>query len=103
MNKNLGEIIREQRRAKGLSLPQLSRVSGVSASFIGRIETGERFPSAHTLRKLAKPLGFGEVELFQLADFLSDDRQDRIDRLKREIKTEIVYALDHFVRKVDSL
>lgn len=91
MNKNLGEIIREQRRAKGLSLPQLSRVSGVSASFIGRVETGERFPSAHTLRKLAKPLGFGDVELFKLAGYLSQDDTDaQIRKLKGAIKSALM-------------
>ena len=46
-------------------------MSGVSASHLGRIERGERFPSAHILRKIAKPLGFGEDELFTLAGYLS--------------------------------
>jgi len=55
----------------GLTLGQLSEISGVSPSHIGRIERGERFPSAHTLRRIAKPLGFDESELFVLADYLS--------------------------------
>ena len=46
-------------------------MSGVSPSHLGRIERGERFPSALILRKLAKPLGFGEDELFTLAGYLS--------------------------------
>jgi len=43
----------------------------VSSSHLGRIERGERFPSAHILRRIARPLGFEEDELFTLAGFLS--------------------------------
>ena len=46
-------------------------MSGVSSSHLGRIERGERFPSARILRKIAKPLGFEEDELFALAGYLS--------------------------------
>ncbi len=46
-------------------------MSGVSPSHLGRIERGERFPSASILRKLAQPLGFEEDELFTLAGYLS--------------------------------
>jgi transcriptional regulator with XRE-family HTH domain len=54
-----------------LTLQELAERSSVSASHLGRIERGERFPSAHILRKIAKPLGFDEDELFMLAGFLS--------------------------------
>ena len=54
-----------------LTLQELAVMSGVSASHLGRIERGERFPSARILRKIAKPLGFDEDELFTLAGFLS--------------------------------
>jgi transcriptional regulator with XRE-family HTH domain len=46
-------------------------MSGVSPSYLGRIERGERYPSARVLRRIAKPLGFGEDELFTLAGYLS--------------------------------
>jgi len=68
---DLGKIIRQQRVIKGLRLKDLSASSGVSASHLGRIERGERSPSARTLRKLAQPLGFGESELFTLAGFMA--------------------------------
>ncbi len=54
-----------------LTLQELGASSGVSASHLGRIERGERFPSARILRKIAKPLGFEEDELFALAGYLS--------------------------------
>ena len=54
-----------------LTLQELATTSGVSSSHLGRIERGERFPSARILRRIAKPLGFDEDELFTLAGFLS--------------------------------
>ena len=68
---NLGQIIRQQRITVPLTLQQLASMSGVSASHLGRIERGERFPSAPILRKVAQPLGFEENELFTLAGYLS--------------------------------
>ncbi|MBU2613838.1 helix-turn-helix domain-containing protein [Patescibacteria group bacterium] len=68
---NLGKIIRRQRVTMPLTLQQLAAMSGVSPSHLGRIEKGERFPSASILQKIAKPLGFDEDELFILAGYLS--------------------------------
>ena len=70
-NNNLGKILKQQRISVPLTLQELATTSGVSSSHLGRIERGERFPSAHILRKVAKPLGFDEDELFTLAGFLS--------------------------------
>ncbi len=74
MNSNsdgdLGKIIKQRRASIPLTLFELSTRSGVSQSHLGRVERGERFPSAHVLRKIAKPLGFDEDEL--LAGFLSE-------------------------------
>jgi transcriptional regulator with XRE-family HTH domain len=67
----LGEIIRQQRVTIPLTLQELANLGGVSPSHLGRIERGERFPSARILRKIAKPLGFEEDELFTLAGYLS--------------------------------
>ncbi len=54
-----------------LTLQELATVSGTSSSHLGRVERRERFPSASILRKIAKPLGFEESELFSLAGYLS--------------------------------
>ena len=65
----LGKIIKHQRIKIPLTMQELAALSKVSSSHLGRIERGERFPSARILRKIAKPLGFNEDELFTLADF----------------------------------
>jgi transcriptional regulator with XRE-family HTH domain len=70
-NSDLGKILKQQRITTPLTLQELAAESGVSSSHLGRIERGERFPSARILRKIAKPLGFSEDELFTLAGFLS--------------------------------
>ena len=67
---DLGKILKQQRLMIPLTLPELAVASGVSVSHLSRIERGGRFPSAYILRKIAKPLGFDEVELFSLAGFL---------------------------------
>jgi len=68
---NLGTILKQQRVAIPLTLQELTDKSGVSSSHLGRIERGERFPSAHVLQKIAGPLGFEEDELLTLAGYLS--------------------------------
>jgi len=72
----IGKLIKQRRVSIPLTLIELSRTSGVSQSHIGRIERGERLPSAHTLRKIAKPLGFIEEDLFMIAGFISHSSND---------------------------
>jgi len=72
-NNNLGKILRQQRVTIPLTLQELAAMSGVSASHLGRIEKGKRFPSASVLRKIAKPLGFSDNELFTLAGYLAPE------------------------------
>ncbi len=71
-NRNdLGELLRRRRVMIPLTLQELTSASGVSASHLGRIERGGRFPSARILNKIAKPLGFDEDELLSLAGYRS--------------------------------
>jgi len=68
---SLGRLIRQQRIAIGLTIRELSARSGVSSSHLGRIEKGERFPSARILQRISRPLGFEESELLASANYLS--------------------------------
>lgn len=70
-SKNLSRIIKQQRLMIPLTLRELADISGISSSHLGRIERGERFPSASILRRIASPLGFEETALFSLAGYLS--------------------------------
>jgi len=70
-NNYLGKMLKRQRLVAELTLRELAARSGVSQSHLARIERGERFPSAHILRKIAKPLGFDESQLLIVAGYLS--------------------------------
>jgi len=65
----------------GLTLHDLSHASGVSPSHLGRIEKGQRFPSARILGRIAKPLGSGESELLTLAGYLHPQPSTKVDSL----------------------
>ena len=74
----LSRMIRQRRRAASLSLRQLAKESGISASHLARIERGNRSPSARTLHRIAQPLGLDEKRLFTLSGFLSSHPSDDI-------------------------
>jgi transcriptional regulator with XRE-family HTH domain len=68
---DLGKMLKQQRIMSRLTLRELSAATGVSTSHLGRIERGDRFPSAGILRKIVKPLGFEVEELLIRACYLS--------------------------------
>jgi len=72
----LGRILRQRRQMVPFTLRELATVSRISPSHLGRVERGDRFPSATILRKVAGPLGFAESELLCLAGYLSRHSSD---------------------------
>ena len=94
--RELGRILRRKRVTLPLTLQELYAKTGISRSHLGRIERGGRFPSAGVLRKIARPLGLGEEELFTLAGYLSPQQVDTI------VETPPVYSvgLDPYVARV---
>ena len=71
-NRNeIGKTLKQQRLMLELTLRELAARSGVCASHLARVERGERFPSGHILRKIAKPLGLDESLLMVTAGYLS--------------------------------
>ena len=78
---HIGTILKQQRISLPLTLQELASKAEVSASHLGRIERGERFPSAHILRKISAPLGFEENELFTLAGYLSSESPQAVERV----------------------
>jgi len=68
---DLGRMLKQRRLTIPLTLQELASAAGVSSSHLGRIERGERFPSARILRRIAKPLRMEEAELMSLAGYLS--------------------------------
>ncbi len=60
--------IRVARAERDLSQDQLARAAGVSRQTISSIETGQYCPSTLLAFRLARVLGFGVEELFQLEE-----------------------------------
>ncbi len=74
----LGDRLRAARDAYGISLRELARRIGVSASLISQIETGKVHPSVSTLYSLASELGASVDELlFEDAPIASKPSGDR--------------------------
>lgn len=68
LSKNFGLGIKYYREKKGLSLQQLYEISGISSSYINRIELGERLnPSLTVIQKIASALGVPLEELIDLS------------------------------------
>ncbi|UZI30385.1 helix-turn-helix transcriptional regulator [Streptomyces sp. CA-278952] len=84
---NLGEYLREQRRAAQLSLRQLADATGVSNPYLSQIERGLRKPSADVLQQVAKALRISAETLYVRAGIL-DERE------REELETRAVILAD---------
>lgn len=87
INPKFGEKIKELRESKGMSLKDLEHVSGVTSSYVHRIEKGLRKPSVEKIEKLADALDADFKELLDLLNigFILDDKIEKtedIDLLK---------------------
>jgi transcriptional regulator with XRE-family HTH domain len=90
---DVGDYIREQRRAAQVSLRQLSKLAGVSNPYLSQIERGLRRPSAEILQQIAKGLRIsaeileerdGDLEV--IAAILRDTR---LSERQRQVLVEI--------------
>ncbi len=77
--KDFGRLIRQKRIIKSLTLRELADRSGISPSYLSRIERSERFPSAGTLKKIAGPLNLDINELFTFADYLPSQSNNKYE------------------------
>jgi transcriptional regulator with XRE-family HTH domain len=72
MEENFGEYLRTLRTEKGLSLRELEQHSGVSNSYLGLIERGQRpVPGAEILKKLAPVLDVPVRDLLKAGGYLN--------------------------------
>lgn len=79
---NVGSYIKEKRELKELSLKDLEELSGISASYINRIENGSRnAPSVPILTQIAQCLDIDVADLLDLARSEQDDAISVVDLL----------------------
>lgn len=80
MNKKIGEIIREIRNEKGISLRKLAKIVNVSNVNILYIEKGKINTSLPILKGIAKALNYNIDKLLALADMIDDDIRNIINK-----------------------
>jgi len=80
MNKKIGEIIREIRNAKGISLRKLAEIVNVSNVNILYIEKGKINTSLPILKGIANALNYNIDKLLALADMIDDDIRNIINK-----------------------
>ncbi|CAO5176544.1 HTH-type transcriptional regulator, competence development regulator [Frankia sp. AiPs1] len=70
--RELGDFIRDQRRAAQISLRELAKQAGVSNPYLSQIERGLRRPSAEILQQIAKALRISAEALYVQAGILEE-------------------------------
>lgn len=84
--KVLGERIREERKRIHLTQAQLANEVGISDTYVGAIERGERSLTLDTLVKLANRIGVTIDYL--LTDFVDGSNESIIDEFKQIIDNQ---------------
>ena len=98
----LGLRVRQQREMSNLTQNQLARKAGVTASFIGHIERGEKKASVDTVVALCNALEISPTVLLQ--DSLSDaamHSQLAIDDENQDLMRGIMHVLREHNRRTE--
>lgn len=66
VSENLGSRLRQARQRSGMTLREVARQLGVSASFVSQLENGKSQPSVVTLYSLTQLLGVSIDQMFEL-------------------------------------
>ncbi|MCL6450181.1 MAG: XRE family transcriptional regulator [Acetobacteraceae bacterium] len=64
----LGDTVRRIRKAKGLTLQEVSRLTGLSVGFLSQVEHSQSTPSLASLRKIAEALDCSVFTLLAAED-----------------------------------
>ena len=99
-----GAVLRELRKATGLSVHKVGRQIGVSGGYIAKIERGENNPSDAVLESLAELYGKDGEELFNLYNKVESDEIKLFAQLHPEIrKTVTALSTDRDITDEEAL
>ncbi len=96
--RHIGERLREIRKGQGLNLKQLAEATGLSSSFLSRVEHGSTVPSILTLQTIADRL---KVDVGYI--FKSDERENftlsrngarEVKHAERGTKGKVTYEVE---------
>lgn len=83
----VGTRIRELRKAKKVTLVELSKQTGVAQATLSRIETGTMIGTVESHRKIAEALGYSLAELYGPLD----RRYEEIVHTKKEAPRKVLH------------
>ena len=83
---HVGQVLRQLRDGRGISLRELSRLSGLSANALSMIERGLTSPSVSTLYRLTDALGVPITALFR-----QEEAQDAIVFRNVATRTRVLF------------
>lgn len=69
LQQNLGRCLRLERKSQGISQAELAKRSGISVTYAGELERGEKMPSLDVIVRLAKALDITGAELLERGKF----------------------------------
>lgn len=74
---DFGEKLQALRKRQRLSQKALACLSGVSPSYLSRVERGQRkTPHPSVLKKISLPLGVSEYDMLTIAGYISKDKHE---------------------------
>jgi transcriptional regulator with XRE-family HTH domain len=72
----IAEVLRRERRERGLTVKEVATAAGLSAVYLGEVERGRKSPSPPVLERIAVALTLDMPDLLELvADHLRGPRQ----------------------------
>ena len=83
----VGYRVRELRKAKKITLVELSKTTGIAQATLSRIETGTMIGTVESHRKISEALGLGLAELYAPLD----RRYQEIVHAKKEAPRKVVH------------
>jgi transcriptional regulator with XRE-family HTH domain len=83
-NEALGEVIREERRAQGVTMREICQIGHIALGYLSEIERGQKEPSSQIIQGVADGLGKEPYELVIEAGM----------KMYRDRLPEIVYLPD---------
>ncbi|MEK4508239.1 helix-turn-helix domain-containing protein [Paenibacillus sp. FSL K6-2524] len=100
----VGEKIRELRQQRGFSQEKLAFKAGITPSYMGQIERGEKSPTIDTLDKVTRALN---IELSDLFVFTSNETSDlettHIDKITYQLLGRTPYEQEEIFNFIKRL
>ena len=106
-NKIFGQRLRQQRKARGMTIEELAEKIGITQNYLGLVERGENLPSMATLIKIVNVLGISSDLLLcdevRNANYLNGEIASRMEGLTPKERTAALDILDNAIKNLVSL